>query len=300
MVNKVKLSVITDGLSPDLAQALSIAAKADLQAVELQHIGGKQIHALSPAEVQDARRHLANFGLPVACVTGHTFHNCAIGDLIQDPAKLSAELDKLKACLEFAAACDCPTVRVMNFRKEMFLFGGGGAEAWNVNTALWDQLLEMIQAASALAGPTTLVLETGLNSAISSATLGRRLIDALDADNIAILWDPANCLFYSERPAPEGLDRLDARHIGHVHIKDMRLDIAGARIQHCAIGQGDMAPYLAPLAQGLRAKGYEGYVSLESVYRPDGGSFADGFHASLDTFRRHFGSAQSAASAAPI
>ncbi|MEQ3625296.1 MAG: sugar phosphate isomerase/epimerase family protein [Celeribacter sp.] len=289
-MNTVKLSVITDGLSADLEQALTVAAEFDLQAVEIQHLAGNQIHMLSSAEVAHARRLLADFEMPLCCVTGHAFHGHAISDVYSDQALLSAELDKLKACLDFAAACDCRTVRLMNFRKEMFLFGGGGAEFWNVNTALWDQLLDMFQKASALASDTTLVVETGLNSAISSAALGRKMIDALATPNIEILWDPANCLFYSEQPVPDGIDALGIANIGHVHIKDMHLDIPGAEIQHCAIGHGNMGPYLEPLAQSLRDGGYDGYVSLESVYRPEGGTFEDGFRASMDNFRRHFGS----------
>ena len=50
-----------------------------------------------------------------------------------------------------------------------------------------------------------------------------------------------------------------------------------------------MAPYLEPLAQALKDDGYQGGVSLENVYCPKGGTFEDGFNASVDEFKRIFG-----------
>ncbi len=50
-----------------------------------------------------------------------------------------------------------------------------------------------------------------------------------------------------------------------------------------------MAPYLEPIAAGLKADGYDGAISLESIYRPDGGDFEGGFRASVETFKTIFG-----------
>ena len=50
-----------------------------------------------------------------------------------------------------------------------------------------------------------------------------------------------------------------------------------------------MAPYLEPLAADLKKDGYDGIISLESVYRPDGGDFEAGFKASVGEFKRLFG-----------
>ena len=50
-----------------------------------------------------------------------------------------------------------------------------------------------------------------------------------------------------------------------------------------------MAPYLADIARALDADGYAGPISLESVYRPPGGSFEDGFRASVGALKELFG-----------
>ena len=50
-----------------------------------------------------------------------------------------------------------------------------------------------------------------------------------------------------------------------------------------------MAPYLTDLAAALAADDYAGAISLESVYRPPGGAFEDGFRASVGVMKAHFG-----------
>ena len=49
-----------------------------------------------------------------------------------------------------------------------------------------------------------------------------------------------------------------------------------------------MAPYLPQIAAALRADGYAVSISLESVYRPPGGSFEDGFRASVGALQELF------------
>ncbi len=77
--------------------------------------------------------------------------------------------------------------------------------------------------------------------------------------------------------------------LGHVHIKDCKVDIARATVRFCPLGEGHMAPYLGDIAAALKRDKYQGVVSLESVFRPDNGTFEDGFRKSLSTFTRLFG-----------
>jgi sugar phosphate isomerase/epimerase len=55
------------------------------------------------------------------------------------------------------------------------------------------------------------------------------------------------------------------------------------------LGQGDMAPYLDDIFTSLKRDGYRGVVSYESVYRPDGGTFEDGFRESLPVLKKYAG-----------
>ena len=135
----------------------------------------------------------------------------------------------------------------------------------------------------------TLVVETGNNAMIASAYLGRKLIDDLSTDHLKVLWDPANTLYCTEEVYPAGYDALRGGYLGHLHIKDCNVDIAKASVRQCELGTGQMAPYLDDLAAALVADEYDGVISLESVYHPTGGTFEEGFQASVGRFKEIFG-----------
>jgi hypothetical protein len=46
-----------------------------------------------------------------------------------------------------------------------------------------------------------------------------------------------------------------------------------------------MAPHLQAISDRLNEIGYDGSMSLESVYRPSDGDFEDGFNASIEKFK---------------
>ena len=122
----------------------------------------------------------------------------------------------------------------------------------------------------------------------SSCVLGHKLIDELGTKNLKILWDPANSLYCNERAYPEGYEALRGGYLGHVHIKDSKVDIPMASVEQTAVGDGQMAPYLEDIARSLKEDRYDGIISLESVYHPDDGTFEDGFQASIGRFKAIF------------
>ena len=134
----------------------------------------------------------------------------------------------------------------------------------------------------------TLVVETGNNAMVASAYLGRKLIDDLGSDNLKVLWDPANTLYCTEEVYPAGYETLRGGYLGHLHIKDCNVDIAKASVQQCALGTGQMAPILEDLAAALVEDEYDG-SDPSSVYHPDGGTFEEGFQASVGRFKEIFG-----------
>ena len=171
------------------------------------------------------------------------------------------------------------------------IFGSNGAEQWNVARGAWDKLVVLVAPAVQIAEDRgiTLVVETGNNAMITSAWLGRKLIDELGSDRLKLLWDPANSLYCTEIPFPDGYEALRGGYLGHIHLKDVVVDIARATLTCKPLGEGGMGPYLAQIAGALAADGYTGSISLESVYRPQGGSFEDGFRASVGLLQELFG-----------
>jgi sugar phosphate isomerase/epimerase len=200
-------------------------------------------------------------------------------------------IDALRRCIDMAQALDCPLVRVMSFRKEMILFGSHGAETWVVAKGAWDKYLKLMDLPIRIAEEAgiTLVVETGNNAMITSAVLVRKAIDQLGSSHFKVLWDPCNSLYCTEKTYPDGYTAIRGDYLGHIHIKDAVMDIPSATVNFRTLNTGQMAPYLADLGNALKADNYDGAISLESNFHPQGGSFEDGFRQSVGTFKRLFG-----------
>ena len=196
----------------------------------------------------------------------------------------------LRRCIAEAKALDCTLVRIMSFRKEMILFGSGGAEEWNVATGAWDAFKRLLAPALELAESegVTLVVETGNNAMVTSGYLARRLVDEMGSARLKVLWDPGNGLYCAEPAYPDGYAAVHGC-LAHVHVKDVWVDIPKATVRQCRFGEGQMSAYFDDIAAGLARDGYDGVVSLESVYRPACGTFEDGFRASFPAYRAAFG-----------
>ena len=286
-----KLGVITDGISREFEHALEVLREAGLEYAELQFLWDKEVGDLSDAQTEKALKLLKDYDTKVSCISRHNFVGMLVGDVEPGDAKHSAHMDGLKRCIELARTVDADLVRIMSFRREMILFGKGGAQKWVVANGAWDKLLRLLEAPVQLAEDegVDLVLETGNNAMVTSGYLGRKLIDDVGSKRLKILWDPANSLYACEPTYPDGYRALGVDGIGHLHIKDAKVDMPKALVEFCELGTGDMAPYLEPLARDLKAAGYDGHISLESVYGgPTEDDFEAGFKASVGRFKELF------------
>lgn len=182
-------------------------------------------------------------------------------------------------------------MRIMTSKKEQILWGMNGAEHWNVAKGAWQTLPPLIAPAVDLARAEgiTLVVETGNGTMVNSNYTAVKLIDALDAkDVLKILWDPANNCWCHELAWPDGFDTAKDGYLGHIHIKDVKVDTPKATLEVRQMGTGQLADLFDPMAKGLRDIGYDGVISFESVYHPGNGNFEEGFRSSIDLFKQHF------------
>jgi sugar phosphate isomerase/epimerase len=286
-----KLGVITDGISRDLEHALQVATEHDLEYAELQFVWDKEVGDLDDDQMATALALVDKYGVKVSSITRHNFVGLLVGEVEVGDAVHQKHMAALQRCIDMAKAFATKIVRTMSFRKEMIIFGYNGAEDWNASRGAWDKLIELLTPAVKLAEANDIILsvETGNNAMITSAVLARKFIDDMGSDNLKLMWDPANTLYCGEVVYPDGFDALRGGYISHVHMKDCRVDIAGAAVWQCEMGTAEMAPYLEGIATGLKEENYDGVVSLESVYHPDGGTYEDGFRASVGRFKEIFG-----------
>ena len=95
----------------------------------------------------------------------------------------------------------------------------------------------------------TLVVETGNGTMVNSNYTARKLIDDLDAkDALRVLWDPDNNSWYHELAYPDGYEELRDGYIGHIHIKDVKVDTPRATLEVRRMGEGQLAHLFAPIA----------------------------------------------------
>ena len=286
----MKLGVITDGISTDLEYALKVMNETGLEYAELQFVWEKEIGDQTEEELQKIKGLVAQYRVRVPCITRHNFVGLPIMTTEVLDEAYQRQMEGLKRCISIAKELGTDMVRIMSGRKEMIIFGHNGAERWVASTGAWERLLKLMEAPVRLAEEKgiILVVETGNNAMITSGWLGKKLVEDLGSKNLKILWDIPNTLYCTDIPYPDAYAEIKD-HIGHIHIKDCRANIARATVRFCPLEEGDMAPYLEDSAGALQRDGYQGVVSLESVYRPDNGPLEDGYWLCLPRFKKLFG-----------
>jgi sugar phosphate isomerase/epimerase len=282
----LKIGVITDGISRDFEYALKVMAEEGVEYAELQFIWDKEVGDHTLEDIRRIKDLVAQYGVKVSCISRHSFSGLPVMATEPEDEVYRQHLQGLERCTKMAKELGTDLVRMMSCRKEMIIFGYNGAEEWVASTGSWDRLLRLMEAPVRLAEDegVTLVVETGNNAMITSGYLGRKLIDDLGTRHLKILWDIPNTLYCTEVPYPDAYEEIKD-YIGHIHIKDCRADIARATVRFCPLGQGDMAPYLEGIVGALKRDRYQGVISIESVYRPDNGTFEDGFREVLPVLR---------------
>lgn len=287
----MKLGVIIDGISRDLAHALAVMDEFNLDHAELQYVWDKEIGDHDPQEIRAMRDLLTAHGKQVSCLSRHVLAGTTVANRPNDSLH-SKHMEALKRVIDAAHALGSPRVRIMSPKKETILWGGGGAEEWNVAKGAWEAALALVAPTVELAKSEgiQLVTETGNGTMVNSCYTGRKLIDDLDAlDTLKLLWDPANCCWCHETAYPDGYRQTRGGYLGHVHMKDVRVDTPRATLTNHRLGEGQLGGQFQSIADALREDGYGGVVSFESVYRPPGGNFEAGFRECIDEFRRIFG-----------
>jgi len=286
----MKLGLICDGVSRDLAHTVNVMDEFDLEYAELQFVGDTEVGDHSAQEIKEIDTLLRDRGKPVSCLSRHIFAGMTGANVPGDELH-TKHMDALKRVIDMAHIVGSPLVRIMTPKKEQILWGLNGAEKWNVAHGAWDKMLPLIAPALDVIKDTglTLVVETGNGTMVNSNYTARKLIDDLDAkDVLKVLWDPANNCWCHEQAYPDGYNEIHDGYLGHLHIKDVKVDTPRAMLEVREMGTGQLADLFAPIAAALVKDGYDGVVSFESVYHPGNDDFEDGFRKCIGLFKSLF------------
>ena len=280
-----KLGTITDGISRDFEYALDTMVETGLEYVELQYLWEKQVGDLTDADIERVKGLIDDRDLKVSCISHHNLSALPVDTAVDAPAYRD-HIETLQRCIDVAQALGTNLVRIFSFRKEMVLFGAEPIISEDAWTTLLNRLEEPLRIADT-AG-ITLVIETAISGNVTSAYLARKLIDELGVSHLKVLWDPCSSLYCTEVPYPDGYEMI-RDSLAHVHLKDGVVNLPAATFDFCAMRQGQMDPYYNDIVDALKQDGYDGAISLESVYTPEGGTREDGFRESLPVFMKLMG-----------
>lgn len=301
----MKISVITNGISGNYEEACRIMNDTGVRYAEIQHLDGVQIEHLAIGEKRSVP------GFPVEtlcleeaskvkdisekyeiipiCITTHVFNGISVKSTEIGDDIYCKHIEMLNNAIAFAKIVGAGLVRVMCFTKQPVIFGYHGAREWLANdNKIWDKFISLYKPVIEIAEKENIniVIENG-NGMICSSYLMRKMVDDLQSNRIKYLWDPANALYYNEQPTLETY-RLIRDILGHVHIKDLIIDIPSATMDIKKIGTGQLGPFLADLSNAMREDCYDGFISLENIYKPDGGTTLDGYYIDIIELKKIF------------
>lgn len=288
----MKIGVITNGISEDFSTVCKVMKETGIKFAEIQNVFDKPVENLTMDDARIVKQMSDENDIVPFCVTSHAFVGIPVGAIEIGDATYEKHMALFKNSIEVAKILGTKMVRTMVFTKQIVTWGSHGSDKWNAGgNKAWPKFIKLYEPIVKVAEEAgiELVIENGFNGMISSTKLAKRMIDDLGGPSkVKLLWDLANALYYQEYPTVEVYEAIKD-YVGHIHIKDVYVDTIASTVDVRHIGRGHLAPYLQDFAGALRKDKYQGVISLENIYRPDGGDFIDGYYEDIVEMKKIFG-----------
>jgi sugar phosphate isomerase/epimerase len=272
----MRLSVITDEISQDLAVALSVMAEYGCVDAELRNVYGKYIVDADEALLARVEADLARFSMRVACLDTPLF-KCDL-DTSASPTgathgaidrSLDDQMSLLLRSIDLAKRFDTPYIRIFSFWRR-------GPLTPEIEDRIARALTHPVEVAER-AG-VTLLLENEHACFLGTGKETARVIEKIGSPSLKMVWDPGNAFMAGETPFPAGWESA-APHVAHIHVKDAVATDDG-KLTWTVVGDGQI-DYAGQFA-ALKAAGYDGVVALETHYKDESGDPIASSRACLD------------------
>jgi sugar phosphate isomerase/epimerase len=260
------LGIITDELTPDLEEALKFISGYGLHWCELRDIWGKNVTITPQADLDRAKKLLADHGVRVSDVGTPIFKwnlpGVATKPEKHDPAKGNYTEEDADTVLETAFR----VARFFGTRKiRMFSY-------WRVEDPekVYPQVRDRLAKAARLAQKNgmVLVLENEHECNVGTGKELGRILKDVNSPALRGVWDPGNAVMLGEIPFPDGYAAVKGL-FPHMHIKDVRKNAQTGKLEWAPVGGGFID--FKGQFEALRKDKYAGTMSLETHYRrPDG------------------------------
>ncbi len=235
------LSAFADEISPDVDVQVETLGREGIKHLELRGAWGKNVLALSDAEIDTVKATLGRQEIKVSAI-GSPIGKIKITD------EFDQHLAAFERALHLARIFNAPFIRIFSF----FMPHGEDPERYR------EQVLERLHAIVRRAEGSDITLLHENEKEIYGDS-PQRCLDLLTQINSPILraaWDPANFVQCGVRPYADGYAALRP-FIKYIHVKDA----VRATGEVVPAGQGD-GEWLATL-RALQDSGFDGFFSLE-------------------------------------
>ena len=249
-----KLAAITDEVSQDFAHALDVCKEYGCEGAEVRSVWDIPVGKLTDQHLRDMQKMLDDRGMRVCCVAS-PFLKCELGDA----QAYREHLELLRRCIDIGHQFGANLIRGFAFWKK-----GPLEPVWQQILDAFPQPLEILREMDAVLG-----IENEASCYLGTGSEVGRFLKHFDDPHLAAVWDPANQVFANpdEPPYPTGYEAVRGR-MAHCHVKDARWNKAEGKAACTPIGEGDI-DYPGQIRALLR-DGYQGYLSLETHWRPEG------------------------------
>ena len=263
----LNIGVISDEISQDLDHACYVIAKEwGLHFVELREVWGKNLQVITDAQIAEAQKILAKYGLKVTDISSplykvdwpgapHSQYGSKADLHGADEANFKQQDAVLDRSIELAKQFKTNKVRCFDF--------------WRIDDVkpYRKAINDVLQASADKAAKHNVMLVLENEYACNTAT-GREAgatLAGVPAKNFAVNWDPGNAVMRGELDAfPNGFNAIPKNRIHHCHVKNAKKDDTGKTVwAPVNVGYVDWAAQFKALAE----MGYSDVCNLETHYK---------------------------------
>jgi sugar phosphate isomerase/epimerase len=272
----MRLSVITDEMSMDLGHALSAMKEYGCTGAEIRSLWGTNIGDLTDAQTDEALKLLEEHEMEVCSLASPLF-KCELG------VAPGGDVGNVHQATERTATEQMDLLKRLHKRANQFGTKYMRTFAYWRRGELTPQIEDAIIAGMSDAvkycedNDIVMLMENEHDCYLGTGAETAKFLSRVNSPALRACWDPGNAYFAGEKPYPDGYNAI-RNHVAHVHVKDAEL-LANGKYRFIVMGEGEV-DYKGHFA-ALKADGYKGYLSVETHYKPYGGTAEQGTRLSL-------------------